>query len=247
MVVISLAEIIQFYGYLIKARAGLPGYGNLSEMQYKHIDLRDNRRRNGNCQDIWPQPGWRRRSALVSLFSRERRANQGIVAVEFALIAPVFLYLLMGILEVSIMFLATTVVDGATYAAARKIRTGEAQLSGDATTTFQTELCAELVGVYNCDDITLDVRTFSSFSTVTIPDIKINGDGDLVFDDGDDDDTNDVLYVTEFTTGGSGDIVVARVIYSWEFATPFIGVLFADNGTAKFLSTTAVFRSEPYN
>ncbi|NQW02349.1 MAG: pilus assembly protein [Rhodospirillales bacterium] len=183
----------------------------------------------------------------MSLFSRERRANQGIVAVEFALIAPVFLYLLMGILEVSIMFLATTVVDGATYAAARKIRTGEAQLSGDATTTFQTELCAELVGVYNCDDITLDVRTFSSFSTVTIPDIKINGDGDLVFDDGDDDDTNDVLYVTEFTTGGSGDIVVARVIYSWEFATPFIGVLFADNGTAKFLSTTAVFRSEPYN
>jgi len=185
-------------------------------------------------------------SYLKNFFSNNNEGKRGVTAVEFALVGPVFLYLLLGVLEVSLMLFGSTIVDGATHSAARKIRTGAAQTSGDATATFQTELCAELFAIYDCDDLTFDVRTFTSFSAATIPDIKINGLGDLVYDDGDDDDSNDVLYVTEFTTGGAGDIVVVRVIYSWEFYTPFIGDLFADNGNTKFLSTAAVFRSEPY-
>ena len=92
----------------------------------------------------------------------------------------------------------------------------------------------------------MDVKTFATFSTATIADLIVNGNGDLVYDDGDDDDSNDVLYVTEFSAGGAGEITVVRAIYYWDFTTPFIGNMLAENGTSKYLSTTVVFRNEPY-
>lgn len=197
-----------------------------------------------NLQFLETAPEVSRKRGVKRLFSSDCR---GVVAIEFALIAPVFLYLLFGIIEVSLVLYASTVVDGATQAAARKIRTGEAQLSGSTQATFQTELCDEMGSIFDCNDVTLDVKTFSSFSSATIPDLTINGNGDLVYVDGDDDDSNDVVYVTEFTAGGAGDINVVRVIYSWDFFTPYIGNLLGDNDNSKYMSTTAVFRNEPYD
>ena len=188
------------------------------------------------------------RVPFIDLFSKGRHGRQGAIAIEFALILPVFLYLLVGILEVSVLFFTTTVVDGEIEDAARKIRTGEAQLSGDTLSTFQTELCSSLLGVYDCSNMSYDVQTFSSFSTVSVPDLRVNGNGDTVYDDYDDpvNDDNDVLYVTEFTPGGSGEITVIRVTYSYGFITPLIGGLLGDSGNSKLLSSTAVFRNEPY-
>jgi Flp pilus assembly protein TadG len=185
---------------------------------------------------------------LKKIFSKDLKARQGVVAVELALIAPVFLYFLMGIIEVSLLLFGSTVVDGAAQSAARTIRTGSAQLSGDTLSAFNTELCSSLGGIYDCDDITLDVRTFDTFSAVTIPVLRINGNGDLVYDDEDDpiNDDNDVEFEAEFTPGGASEINVVRVIYSWAFFTPFIGDVLADDGNSKYLSTTVVFRNEPY-
>jgi len=171
----------------------------------------------------------------ISRFGGDRR---GATAVEFALVAPVFLYLLIGIVEASLLFFTTTVVDGAVMEAARTIRTGQAQNSGDSLTTFKTALCGILT-TYNCNDMTIDVRTYPSFSSVSIPVLHYNDDGELVDEDGN-------VYVAEYTPGGSGDITVVRVMYSWSFVTPFIGALFGDTGSGKFLSTTAVFKNEPY-
>jgi len=166
-----------------------------------------------------------------------RRGREAVTAVEFALILPVYVYLLFGILEMSLLFFTTTMVDEAVRSAARTLRTGQAQLSGSTLTTFQTQLCASLVA-YDCDNITLDVTTFDTFSNVEVPVLSYNEDGDLVDEDGN-------LYNVGFSAGGSGEITVVRVLYSWEFLTPLFGELMSDNGT-KTLSTTAVFRNEPY-
>ncbi|MBT8002723.1 MAG: pilus assembly protein [Rhodospirillales bacterium] len=166
---------------------------------------------------------------------------QGVTAVEFALIMPVYLYLMIGILEMSLLFFTTTVVDGEVEDASRKIRTGQAELSGDAFTTFRDELCDSLLNVYDCNDLTFDVKTFESFSTVSIPVLHLNDEGVLV-------DETDTPYVTTFSPGGSGDISVVRVIYSWSFFTPLIGALMADDNSSnsKLLTSTAVFRNEPF-
>jgi Flp pilus assembly protein TadG len=177
------------------------------------------------------------------LFSKKPKAEQGLVAVEFALIAPMFFYLLFGILEISILLFASSVVDTAIHNAARKIRTGEAQLSGNPLTSFKTELCNSIPTLYDCNDITLDVRTFNSFSNVSIAAVHLNANGDLVYTDA---SGNEALYVPEFTPGGSSKISVVRAMYSWTFATPLMGNMLGDNGSSKFLSSTVVFRNEPY-
>ncbi len=175
---------------------------------------------------------------LVGLFLYGRRGRQGATALEFALIMPIFLYLLAGTIEVSLMFFTTTVVDGAVQDSSRKIRTGQAQLSGDALDVFQEELCDSLF-TYDCDDVILDVNTFDSFSDVALAPIELNADGVVVDEDDDPFDAN-------FSAGGSGEITVVRVIYTWDFITPLIGELIGDVGTTKLLTSTAVFRNEPF-
>jgi len=175
----------------------------------------------------------------MALLRRFGRCRAGVSAVEFALIAPAFMYLLIGILEMAMMFFTVTVVDGAVQDAGRQIRTGQAQLSGNTLATFQTQLCNSLGSVYDCNTMTFDVKTFSTFSTVTIPTLTINEDGDLVDENGD-------VYVTEFTAGGAGQITVVRVIYSWDFFTPLIGELMGGSDSSRLLFSTTVFRNEPY-
>jgi Flp pilus assembly protein TadG len=175
---------------------------------------------------------------LIGQFLYGQRGRQGATALEFALVGPLFMYLLAGIVEVSLMFFTTTVMDGAVQDAARKIRTGQAQLSGDALTVFQDELCDSLY-TYDCDDVILDVKSYDSVSSVVISSIELNADGDLV-------DENSDPFNTQFTAGGSGEITVARVIYTWDFITPLIGELLGDVGGIKLLTSTAVFRNEPF-
>lgn len=160
------------------------------------------------------------------------RDDSGATAVEIALIMPVFLYLLMGIIEMSLLFYTTTVVDGAVHAAGRQIRTGQAQLSGSTLNTFTVALCNSLGAVYNCNNITLDVRTFSTFSSVSIP-IELDDDGNV---------TN-----TQFSVAGAGKIQAIRATYTWKFYTPMIGFYFGSAGAnTRRISTTTVFRNEPY-
>src|SRR3546814_2727081 len=63
------------------------------------------------------------RALLRTLGRPLLRDERGSALIEFALIAPPFFLLLIGTLEVSMMFFASAVLEGATKEAARQIRT----------------------------------------------------------------------------------------------------------------------------
>ncbi|MEO5337545.1 MAG: pilus assembly protein [Magnetospirillum sp. WYHS-4] len=161
---------------------------------------------------------------------RTARDERGATAVEFALILPVFAYLLIGIIEMAMLFFTTTVVDGAVHEAGRRIRTGQAQLSGNTFSTFQAALCNNLQYVYSCANISLDVRTFGSFSSVSVP-IQLDAQGNPI---------------TQFNVGGAKAITAIRVIYKWTFFTPMIGYFFGDAANQRQLTSLTIFRNEPY-
>jgi len=156
--------------------------------------------------------------------------QKGITTLEFAMLAPVFIYLTMGILELSIMLFTSTVVDGAIHDAGRRIRTGQAQGSGDALSDFTAEVCRGVQWVYPCNEIIFDVRTYTNFSSVDVP-IQVDENGN---------------FVTEFNAGGSGQITAVRAIYEWQFFTPMIGQLFGDSENKRTLTMTTAFRNEVY-
>jgi hypothetical protein len=81
--------------------------------------------------------------------TRQRRGllrdERGSILIEFAFIGPLFILLLLGMLELALMVFSQTVLDGAARQAGRTVRTGHAQFSG--VSTFTTALCSGLAAI----------------------------------------------------------------------------------------------------
>jgi Flp pilus assembly protein TadG len=163
----------------------------------------------------------------------------GSTAVEFAMIALPFLALIMGILEISMIFLVSTTLENATSDVARMIRTGELQTTGGTGATsagFKSAICGELswLGSTNCsNNLSVDVRTFASFSAMTQSSPVTNGAVDSS--------------KLQFTPGAAGDIVLVRAFYQWTLFTPLLDQVAATlNGGTTLITATAAFKNEPY-
>jgi len=178
-----------------------------------------------------------RLARLRGVLTRFSRGRDGSTAVEFAMLAMPFLGLLFGIVELGMIYLISTTLDNATTDAARQIRTGQLQTAGGATaTSFGTEVCTEMswLGSNCAANLSVDVRTFTTFSSTSIPDPITNGQF-----------TTSSLV---FQMGGPGDIVLVRTYYPWQLVAPFLDGSVARLGNGKTLIESATtFRNEPYS
>ena len=163
--------------------------------------------------------------------------NSGSAAVEFALIAAPFLFLLTGLLEVSLIFIVTTTLEHGINEASRNIRTGSLQNGGLILTRsdFVDSVCSELFGLLDCrDNLDVDVRTFNNFGGATLS-------------NGIDDEGNYSNLNFQFQPGVSNDIVLARVYYEWDLITPGFSAPLQNLSNGNRLITAAIaFRNEPF-
>lgn len=173
--------------------------------------------------------GWR---LLRPAFGPVLRDERGAAMIEFALVAPPFVLLLVGTLEVSLMFFTDAVIEGAAKEAARQIRTGNVQNSADPETAFRTKLCDELFGVIDCSKVVFNVQTFANFGAVSMP-VEIDEDGKVVN--------------TGFVPGGASAVTVVRAMYRWQFFTPLIDQAMPTGFGGHMLVSTVAFQNEPYN
>lgn len=174
------------------------------------------------------------RAMIRSASKRFIRARDGAAAVEFALIAAPFFLLIFATLEVALYFLGATVIENGVNEAARTIRTGQLQQSGQTVEDFRGSICERISAVADCSRIQLDVRTFDSFSDSANPS-PLNEDGEI-------DDSN-----FTFNPGGGGDVVVVRVFYDWQLMAPgVVSGMTNMSGNKRLISATAVFRNEPF-
>lgn len=163
-----------------------------------------------------------------------KRSETGATAVEFALVSPVLLMIFMAIIELSVMFFATVNLDGAAIEAARRIRTGQTQTTGNPETDFKAALCTNLSSLIDCGAVHYDSRVMTNYSGITLG---------VEYDP----DTGEPI-TYGFSAGGAKDIVVVRVMYAWSFITPWIGAFFEHGAgsNARLLMSTVVFQNEPY-
>jgi Flp pilus assembly protein TadG len=155
-------------------------------------------------------------------------------ALEMALIAPVFIAIMLVTFDMGYMLFVQGVLDGAARNAARVVRTGQAQTSADPSGTFFAALNAGLSGVINSAAVTADVESYADFSTLksSLPALI---------------DPKTGKPVTNFTPGSPNSAVAVRVTYIYNFMVPWEGTLLmgATPGSAR-LVTTVVFKNEPY-
>ena len=162
--------------------------------------------------------------------------KRGIAAVEFALIAIPFFFLIFGLLEICVIFIMSSVLEHGLNEAARGIRTGELQ-SGDGFNrdAFEEIVCAEIFELFECEgNIKLDVKTFDNFASTSNPS-PIDDDGNLD------------LTGFDFDPGGANDIVVVRAFFEWNLMTPIMSAPLANmSNNRRLLQSTVVFRNEPF-
>jgi Flp pilus assembly protein TadG len=175
-------------------------------------------------------------AAIRRRLSGFARAEGGAAAVETALVATPFFFLVFGILELAVVFLASASLDNATERAARTIRTGELQTGAAPTqAAFKQAICANFGWMQSSclSDLYVDVRTFSSFQSVSEPQPLTNG----VFDPS----------VLAFSPGGPSDVVVVRAYYEWPLVVPGLDQAMANiSGGKRLMIATSTFRNEPY-
>jgi len=173
---------------------------------------------------------------LISLNAKLKsfvRDCSGIAALEFGLVALPFFTILFGTIEIGLLLLKISILEGATRDAARAVRTGAVQTSANPMGLFTQTLCAGLFNLYDCSTFYVDVRTFSDFTTITLPVPVFDANGNP---------TN-----LAFQPGGAGTVETARVVHNHQFITPLIGSLMGvSGGNAITIMSTAVFKTEPY-
>jgi Flp pilus assembly protein TadG len=169
------------------------------------------------------------------LFRRFRKDAGGATAIEFAAIALPFTALMFAIIETALLFFAQQTLETAVADSARLIRTGQAQKQSYNLTTFKTDICNRIGGLFNCEaNLKLDVRTTETFDSVNL-DKPVNDDGEL--------ETDDFSYVA----GKGGDIVVVRAFYEWPTFVHLLGLNYSNLANGKhLLSATSAFKNEPF-
>lgn len=161
-------------------------------------------------------------------------ARDGATAVEFAMVALPFFFMIFAIFELGIVFVIDSILDNATAETGRLVRTGQASAQAMSGPQFKTSLCNRMsIFSAGCDArMTIDVREIPQFATVP-PDPMSGG----TFNNG----------ALTYTNGAPESLMVVRVWYRHTLITPFLaqGLSRLNDGTVRMMATTA-FRNEPF-
>jgi hypothetical protein len=190
-----------------------------------------------------PIPG----RGIAALVDPLRRNRDGGVAVEFALTAPLFIAMVVGVMEIGMVLATQSLMEGAVRDAARYGVTGQddaqrLQIIGDI-------IADRTIGLVDLDDATVDILTYGSFDDIGAPEpfvddppyngvydvgeayTDINGNGQWDADQG------------KKGAGNASEVVLYRILYDVPSLTGLVNHLL---GTMSLSATIAV-RNEPYD
>ena len=160
--------------------------------------------------------------ATPDLLRAIRRDKTAGAAIEFALIAPMVISLILATLQLVLVFLAQAALETACEGSARYVLTGEAQTNfqgvydsnNNLITTpqqqFYNYVCAQMPSFMGCGYLFADVTSGASYSTVTL------GEPTWTFDS-----KGNVTNTFSYNPGTQGAIVVVRLYYFWPVISIF--------------------------
>jgi Flp pilus assembly protein TadG len=175
----------------------------------------------------------------TNILRRFRRNKKGSAAVEFALVAPMFIAVLFAIIEMALVFFASQILETVTQDTSRLIMTGQAQNANFTQAQFKNAVCAKLVTMFDCvNGVSIDVQNYPQFSTVDISDPIVNDPTD---------GKKNFVPPNNYLPGGPGDIVVVRLFYKWPLFVTGLGFNVANiRDNKRLLTATAAFQNEPF-
>ncbi|GAA4643745.1 hypothetical protein GCM10023115_17050 [Pontixanthobacter gangjinensis] len=181
---------------------------------------------------------------ILSRFKSLRNDINGVALVEFAMIAPVLLMMLMGIFDFSYNMYANSMLQGSVQAAAR-----DSTLQGATETSVDQIVRDAVLDVVPDATMTFNRKAYSNFSNVGKAEDFTDVNGDHACNDGEpfeDANANGVWDADQGQAGmgGARDAVLYEVTIKYPRAfpiAPFIGI-----SPFQQTTVTSVLRNQPY-
>ncbi|MDZ7823646.1 MAG: TadE/TadG family type IV pilus assembly protein [Ahrensia sp.] len=167
---------------------------------------------------------------MMRLFRRDER---GATAIEYTILAPIFLLLVFMTIEFSIYLYKRNHLKSVMYDASRLLQTGQIQNDPNMFQAFKNEICASSVIVFECNEVFFDVRSYNNFADVDFPAITYNPNGH----------PNNFV----FLPGKPSQYSAVRVAGLFDFVTPFMRDIFLSDDKPVLVIGHAIARAEPYN
>jgi Flp pilus assembly protein TadG len=175
--------------------------------------------------------------AGASRLARKLAGNEaGSPAVEFALVFPIFIAVVLATLQAGTIFLVKAFFESGAEQAARVVLTN--QVGSLTAAQFRTEICNQLTALFNCGEITVELEPMPAGTTnvsAMLPTFDAQGNviGAPTVDVG----ANAAAACTD---------MLLVVMYPWPVYGGPLGLNFSNMGNGKMLMTsTQVFRTEP--
>lgn len=181
---------------------------------------------------------------LLKLGRKLRREEEGLTIVEFAIVAPVFLLLMMGSLDIGHMVYAQSVLNGAVQSAAR-----DASLEGSSTSDADARVLAQVENVMPDVTLTTSRKSYYDFADIERPEQWNDANDDATCNNGEayvDENRNGRWDsdIGQSGNGGANDVVIYTVEATY---TPIVKVPFMDRAYGqRTLSSNAIRKNQPF-
>jgi Flp pilus assembly protein TadG len=172
---------------------------------------------------------------------RFAKADSGVAAIEFAIVAIPFFAIMSVILETGIMLFVEYTLQASVQEAARLVRTGQAQNGEFTPADFKAKICKTAGILFNClGGVTVYVSSSNSFATLkaSLPSFldvgpMVNGTPNAA--------------TTSYACGGPSQTTAVVATYDWKLM--MMGMTFMgnfNNNTVRRLVGFSMFQNEPF-
>jgi Flp pilus assembly protein TadG len=167
------------------------------------------------------------------------RDESAVTAIEFGVLAFPFFAIIGAILQTSVIFLASQVLESAVHDASRAIRTGQAQGDGMTLEQFRTDVCNRLYGLFpDCAGLHVRVNVVTNFQSATVaPPLPSPCFAPCEWSDSE-----------GWTPGAGRSVVLVQVYYRYPIMVQ-LGPLGLSNMAdgRRLMGSATVFQNEPFS
>ena len=198
-----------------------------------------------NARQILQARTHRRPAARLGRFA----GQSGVALLEFAIVAPILLALVVGIIEFAMVVLVSVLLEGGIRDASRFGMTGQT-VSGSTREEHIAQVVSDsTLGLVTVGPDDVEVMVYPDFDEIIEDESYTDSDGSGDYTPGEDfidANGNGVWDAGNGTTGAGnpGEVVVYRVNAEWSTMTPFIGRMLPNDGLFALSASIAV-RNEP--
>ena len=179
------------------------------------------------------------------------RRNEGAAAVEFAFIAPILLLTIVGIMEVAMALIVSTLIEDGLRDAARFGITGSEPPGVTREEQITSIIGDATVGLVEMSEIDIQTLVYPSFAEVGEPEPFTDTNANGVYDIGE--PYTDINANGQWDAdmgaagvGGPGDIVLYKIKYNLPMMTSLLATMLGGADGKIQLSASIAVRNEPY-